>query len=62
MTLINFPAEWYPQSAIQITWPHESTDWADMLDEVTEFYIHLSKEILKHSRLLIVCNDSVKLL
>lgn len=61
MTSINFPAEWYPQSAIQITWPHESTDWADMLDEVTEFYIHLSKEILKHSRLLIVCNDSVKI-
>ena len=58
MTLIKFPAEWHPQSAIQITWPHESTDWANMLDEVTEFYINLSKEILKHTRLMIVCNNS----
>ena len=32
---ILFPAEWYPQSGIQLTWPHEATDWAYMLDEVT---------------------------
>lgn len=28
------PAEWYPQSAVQLTWPHENTDWAPILDEV----------------------------
>lgn len=58
MTLIQFPAEWHIQSAIQLTWPHENTDWREMLDEVTEFYISLSKEILKHTRLLIVCNET----
>ena len=21
------PAEWFPQSAVQLTWPHENTDW-----------------------------------
>ena len=21
------PAEWFPQSGIQLTWPHERTDW-----------------------------------
>jgi agmatine/peptidylarginine deiminase len=55
MTSIHFPAEWHPQSAIQLTWPHEDTDWADILDEVTTFYIGLSKEILRHNQLLVVC-------
>ena len=58
MSSIQFPAEWHSQSAIQITWPHEGTDWNDILDEVTAFYINLSKEILKHSRLMIVCKES----
>ena len=61
MALIQFPAEWYPQSAIQITWPHEGTDWIDILEEATKFYIGLSKEILKHNRLLIVCSDNTDL-
>lgn len=55
MTTIYFPAEWYPQSAVQITWPHVNTDWASILDEAIAFYVNLSKEILKHSKLLIVC-------
>lgn len=58
MTSINYPAEWYPQSAIQITWPHKDTDWVDILDEVTAFYVNLSREIIKHTHLLIVCNKS----
>ncbi|WP_418895429.1 agmatine deiminase family protein [Limibacterium fermenti] len=52
---IYFPPEWYPQSGIQLTWPHEETDWADMLEEVTECYVALSKEILKREKLLVVC-------
>ncbi|HZJ80022.1 MAG TPA: agmatine deiminase family protein [Dysgonamonadaceae bacterium] len=57
MTSIHFPAEWHPQSAIQITWPHNDTDWVEIIDEVTDFYVKLSKEILKHTQLLIVCNE-----
>ena len=51
---ILFPAEWYPQSGIQLTWPHEETDWAYMLDEVTDCYIKLAREIARRERLLIV--------
>ncbi|AHF11844.1 agmatine deiminase [Barnesiella viscericola DSM 18177] len=51
---ILFPAEWYPQSGIQLTWPHEETDWAYMLDEVTACYIELAREIARRERLLIV--------
>ena len=57
MTSIHFPAEWHPQSAIQLTWPHTETDWVDIIDEVTTFYVGLAKEILKHTQLLIVCNN-----
>ena len=51
---ILFPAEWYPQSGIQLTWPHEETDWTYMLDEVTACYIELAREIARRERLLIV--------
>ena len=51
---ILFPAEWYPQSGIQLTWPHEETDWAYMLDEVITCYIELAREIARRERLLIV--------
>lgn len=54
MHSIYYPAEWVKQSGIQITWPHAGSDWADMLEEVTDSYISLSKEILKREKLLVV--------
>ena len=35
MAGIVLPAEWFPQSGVQVTWPHDGTDWRDMLEEVT---------------------------
>lgn len=35
------PAEWHPQSYIQLTWPHADTDWAYMLDEVEACFLSL---------------------
>ena len=55
---ITLPAEWAPQSGIQLTWPHADTDWNYMLEEVTQCYIALAKEIVKREKLLIVCRDS----
>ena len=48
------PAEWYPQSGIQLTWPHAGTDWAYMLDEVQECFVNIANEIAKRELLLIV--------
>lgn len=48
------PAEWAPQSGVQLTWPHAGTDWAYMLDEVTETYIRMAYEIAVREPLLIV--------
>ena len=54
---IILPAEWYPQSAVQLTWPHEETDWAPILDEVIPCFVSIAKEVIKHEKLLIVCPD-----
>lgn len=48
------PAEWHFQSRIQLTWPHEDTDWAYMLDEVYECFINIASEIAARQPLLIV--------
>lgn len=54
---ITFPAEWYPQSAVQLTWPHADTDWAPILDEVIPCFVAIAREIMKRQKLLIVCHN-----
>jgi agmatine/peptidylarginine deiminase len=44
---LRFPAEWEPQSAILIAWPHAGTDWAERLDQVEETYIALVAAITR---------------
>lgn len=48
------PAEWYPQSGVQLTWPHADTDWADMLPEVQACFLQIAREIAQRELLLIV--------
>lgn len=62
MSEIILPAEWFPQSAVQVTWPHAGTDWSDMLEEVTACYVAFSKEILKREKLLVVAHPSVNVM
>lgn len=59
---IFFPAEWYPQSGVQLTWPHANTDWFNFLDEVVACYVAIAKEIVKHEKLLIVCPEEDEVL
>ena len=48
------PAEWEPQSGVQLTWPHAGTDWAPMLDEITATYREIAAAIEKYEPVLIV--------
>ena len=48
------PAEWEPQSGVQLTWPHSNTDWAPMLKEIEKTYGEMAHEIEKREPLLIV--------
>lgn len=45
---LRFPAEWEPQEAILVAWPHAGTDWAERLAEVEETYIALVQAITRY--------------
>ena len=47
-------AEWERQSAVQLTWPHEHTDWAPILPEITAVYEQMAQEIRKRETLIVV--------
>lgn len=47
-------AEWFPQSGVMLTWPHEATDWAPMLEEITETYTRMAYEIAVRETLIVV--------
>ena len=51
------PAEWEPQSGIQLTWPHDETDWAPMLSDILTTYRQMALEISKRERLLVVAPE-----
>lgn len=53
------PAEWEPQSAVQLTFPHENTDWADLLDEVLPCFVNIAETISRFEKVLIVCRDTL---
>lgn len=48
------PAEWEYQSAVQLTWPHDHTDWAPILSDIISVYQEMAQEIKKREHLLIV--------
>ena len=52
------PAEWHKQKFVQLTWPHEKSDWAYMLQEVEECFTHLAAAISLREKLLIVAPDT----
>ena len=52
-----FPAEWEPQSAVLIAWPHSETDWAPRLVEVEETYIALVAAITAFQQAVICVAD-----
>lgn len=58
---LRFPAEWEPQSAVLIAWPHADTDWAAHLGEVEETYIALVAAITRFEPVVIcVADDDVQ--
>lgn len=55
-----WPAEWAPQDAVQLTWPHDKTDWASYMLEVVPCYVAMAKTILRNEYLVVVCQDEAK--
>ena len=52
-----FPAEWEPQSAVLLAWPHTGTDWAERLGEVEDTYVALVAAITRFEDAVICVAD-----
>lgn len=46
-------AEWEPQDAVLLTWPHKDTHWKSALDEVTQLYEALATVISDYADVVI---------
>lgn len=55
--LARFPAEWEPQSAILIAWPHAGTDWAARLEAVETTYVALVAAVTRFQKAVICVPD-----
>ncbi|MBL0041452.1 MAG: agmatine deiminase family protein [Xanthomonadales bacterium] len=52
------PAEWEPQSAVLIAWPHAGTDWSANLADVESTYVALAAAVTRFQHLLVVVADA----
>ena len=52
------PAEWEPQAAILVAWPHAGTDWAERLDQVESTYVALAAAVTRFQPLIVVVADT----
>ncbi|ANB18042.1 agmatine deiminase family protein [Dokdonella koreensis] len=55
---LRLPAEWEPQAAILIAWPHAGTDWAPRLAEVETTYVALASAIARFQTVVICVADA----
>lgn len=59
------PAEWEPQSAVQLSFPHPDTDWANVLEEVMPCFVAIAESVARFEKVLIVSsqpNETARLL
>ncbi|HEX5306674.1 MAG TPA: agmatine deiminase family protein [Dyella sp.] len=54
---LRLPAEWEPQAAVLIAWPHADTDWAARLASVETTYAALAAAVTRFESLVIVVPD-----
>jgi len=55
---LRLPAEWEPQAAVLIAWPHAGTDWAERLAAVETTYVALAAAVTRFQPLIVVVADA----
>lgn len=55
---LRLPAEWEPQSGIQLTWPHANTDWKPYLEDITKVFVNMAKVITNEELLAVVTPET----
>lgn len=52
-----FPAEFEPQSFVQLIFPHPQSDWAPYLEEAKTCFVNIANAVARYQPCLIVCDD-----
>ncbi len=55
------PAEWEEQSFVQLTFPHQNSDWKDDLQLVTPVFVEIVTQITRFENVLLVCQNKVEI-
>jgi agmatine deiminase len=50
---LRLPAEWEPQDAVLIAWPHAATDWAPYLAEAEAVFLKIAEAVTRFETLLV---------
>jgi len=53
----HFPAEWAPQGAVMLIWPHDRTDWAPRLEQAESAFAAFALAITRFEPIVVVCRD-----
>lgn len=59
-TQITMIPEWEAQDLVLLTWPHQDTDWIDILSEVEACYLDIARNILRFEDLLILTEEPAR--
>ncbi|MGD8785706.1 MAG: agmatine deiminase family protein [Thioalkalispiraceae bacterium] len=57
-SVIRFPAEWEPQDAVMLAWPHAMTDWQPRLDDIQQTYLAIIKQITRFEPVVLFVPES----
>jgi agmatine deiminase len=55
------PAEWEPQDAVLLAWPHATTDWADCLADAQKTFAEIEAAIRRFQPVIVVRSDAYDL-
>ncbi|MEN1728701.1 MAG: agmatine deiminase family protein, partial [Pseudomonadota bacterium] len=58
MATLRLPAEWEPQSAVLLAWPHGLGDWADQLDSIRTEYSAFIQTLLELQPLVLLVHPA----
>lgn len=58
MNNVVLPAEWAPQSAVLMAWPHENSDWAYILEEVQSCFREIIAAITRFEKVVLIVPDN----
>lgn len=58
MSSQRLPAEWEPQDAVMLTWPHKNSPWDWILDDVVELYEALATVICDYADVVIAAPEA----